>query len=166
MQLTERVSRAALPLPENVLLWTMRTWVIGITERLPVEERIQTAFATLKAPCAVDHLYEFMWMLSHGASRKIALQCVCAPNLTSDEQRLLEVLTFCQHERTFEALIILRSMMHGRAAIAAAHSAGRIVDVLTAAGHELALPDLNTTQYTFDTEGISEDTQPMERWLH
>lgn len=69
-----------LPLPcgrlEGVLLWTMRAWVIGIVEKIPVEEQICDAFAKLGAPAAATQLYEFMWVLSQGAARTIDVDCL------------------------------------------------------------------------------------------
>ena len=40
----EQGERADLFFLENLLLWSMRAWVVGLRRRIPVEERIAEVF--------------------------------------------------------------------------------------------------------------------------
>ena len=42
-------SAAGISRQARILLWTMRAWVIGITQKIPVEEQIQDAFNRIGA---------------------------------------------------------------------------------------------------------------------
>ena len=61
---------ATLSLAEGTLLWSMRTWVAGLSRPgVDVLPRIAAAFADLRAPDAASFLDGFMWSLRHGAVR-------------------------------------------------------------------------------------------------
>jgi hypothetical protein len=146
---TNRMSRE-----ERVLLWAMRAWVIGITQKLPVEEQIADAFNRIGAPDATGQLYAFMWILSQGASRMLNVDCVCQESLSGDERALLDILALSQHKRTFEAMILLRSMVRRSRALAAADSAMKVAKTLSAAGLLLPTRPLQTTRYAFPTQEL------------
>jgi hypothetical protein len=130
----------------------MRAWVIGITQKIPVEEQIQDAFNRIGAPDATGQLYAFMWILSQGASRTLNVDCVCQTSLSSDERTLLDIVTLSQHKRTFEAMILLRSIVRRSRAVAAADSAMKVAGALSAAGFVLPARALETTRYAFPTQ--------------
>jgi hypothetical protein len=134
---------------EKVMLWTIRAWVIGITQKIPVEEQIQDAFQRVGAPDATGQLYAFMWILSQGASRMLDVDCVCSKKISPDERALLDILALSQHGRTFEAMILLRSMVKSTRALAVADCASDIVRTLTAAGFVLPVRPLETSRYAF-----------------
>jgi hypothetical protein len=146
------VSGAGLSRQERILLWTMRAWVIGITQKIPVEEQIQDAFNRVGAPDATGQLYAFMWILSQGASRMLNVDCVCQSSISTDERALLDVIALSQHKRTFEAMILLRSVVRCGRAVAAGESAMKIATALTAAGFVLPVRSLETTRYAFPTQ--------------
>src|ERR1700722_19838410 len=102
---------------ERIALWTMRAWVIGITQKIPVEEQIQDAFQRIGAPDATGQLYAFMWILSQGASRMLDVDCASSPRISADERALLYILALSHQDRTFEAMILLRSMVRQNNAI-------------------------------------------------
>jgi hypothetical protein len=137
----------ALSRQERILLWTIRAWVIGITRKIPVEERIQDAFNRIGAPDATGQLYAFMWVLSHGASRALNVDCVCHGHVSTDERALLDIMALTQAGRSFEALVTLRSMVGRDTAIAAADSAARIMRAFSAAGFVLPVRTLETARY-------------------
>src|SRR5579859_4894358 len=93
----------SLPSIDGVLLWTMRAWVLGIREKIPVEEQIQDAFNRLGAPGATGPLFGFMRCLSHGAARTLDVHCVCVPEVSCDERCLIDILALSQQARRFEA---------------------------------------------------------------
>jgi len=123
---------------ENLLLWSMRAWVVGLRRGIPVGERIESVFAKIDAANAAGQMYGFMWTLGHCASRMIEVGCVCNPQITADERCLITILALVQHERSAEALILLRSLFTANAAVAAIDSAQRLMACLTAAGRILS----------------------------
>ena len=145
-------SAAGISRQERILLWTMRAWVIGITQKIPVEEQIQDAFNRIGAPDATGQLYGFMWILSQGASRMLNVDCVCQTRISRDERLLLDVLALSQHKRTFEAMVMLRSLVRRGSAVAAAESAFKVMSSLSEAGFTLPVRSMETTRHAFPTQ--------------
>jgi hypothetical protein len=160
----------SLPHLDGVLLWTMRAWVVGITEKIPVEEQIQDAFAKIGAPDASGQLFGFMWVLSHGARRMLNVDCVCKQHVSTDERCLLDILALSQQGRSFEALLLLRSMVSAGAATAAHDGAARVTAALTAAGRILQPRNLETARYVIAPEHAAPEHAtagaPFGRTLH
>ena len=128
-----------LPEAETVLLWAMRTWVAGHRCGRPVEQCISPVFVDLGAPGAASYLYGLMWALSHGASRRIAVHCPLHPQMSEDEQTLLDVLALTQDGQTFERLLLLRTLLRPQAATPAGASATRLVQECNRAGLFLSI---------------------------
>lgn len=150
---------------ERIALWTMRAWVIGITQKIPVEEQIQEAFQRVGAPDATGQLYAFMWILSQGACRILDVDCVCSTSISSDERALLDILALSQHGRSFEAMILLRSMVKSTRALATADCASAFVRTLSAAGFHLPVRTLQTGQYAFVDQSLA-DSSPLAPTYH
>jgi hypothetical protein len=155
----DQLETAAHPLSrmsrqERIMLWTMRAWVIGITQKIPVEEHIQDAFTRIGAPDATGQLYAFMWSMSQGACRMLDVDCVCSTRISEDERTLLDILALSQHGRSFEAMILLRSMVKGSRAVATAKCAGDFVQALSVAGFHLPVRALETSRYAFADQGF------------
>src|ERR1700760_2834107 len=134
---------------ERIALWTMRAWVIGITQKIPVEEQIQEAFGRVGAPDATGQLYAFMWILSQGACRMLDVDCVCSTNISGDERALLDILALFQHGRSFEAMFLRPSRVKTPGAVAPAECATDFVRALSAAGSPRPVRALETSQYAF-----------------
>jgi hypothetical protein len=132
---------------ETIMLWAMRAWVIGITEKIPVDDRIEEAFSRIGAPDAAGQLYAFMWILSQSACRMLKVDCVCSPVVSADERALLDVLALTQSDRGFESIVILRSMIRRDRAMAAAESVRQFVRALADAGFILPVRELPTTRH-------------------
>jgi hypothetical protein len=145
---------------ERITLWTMRAWVIGITQRIPVEEQIQEAFQRIGAPDATGQLYAFMRILSQGACRMLDVDCVCSTNISDDERALLDILALSQHGRGFEAMILLRSMVKSTRALATADCVNDFVRALSAAGFHLPVRTLETSQYAFADQPFADVPAP------
>ena len=135
----EHHERADLSILENVLLWSMLAWAIGMRRGIPVEEWIEEVFAKIGAPETASQIYGFIWIIGHCASRVIEVDCVCNPRISADERSLLDILALTQHGRSSDALVLLRSLVSDQAATAAADSAQRIMATLTASGRFLSL---------------------------
>lgn len=126
--------RSCLSSLENVLLWAMRAWVIGIGKRVPVEEQIVNVFTRFASPDAAGQMNGFVTILAHGAFRMINIDCVCKTLVSDDEKTLIDVFALTQHGRSSEALILLRSLVTPNAAVAAVDCAQKLMASLTAAG--------------------------------
>jgi hypothetical protein len=137
----------SLPAVDGVLLWAMRAWAVGMRKKIPVEGKIQDAFARIGAPDATGQLYGFMRILGQGTGRMLNVDCTCHPFISADERSLLEITALSQHERSFEALLMLRSLVRPASALAAHDAAARVAASLSAAGRFLHLRTLETRQY-------------------
>ena len=160
----EQLPRSSLSRLESVLLWAMRAWVVGIVEKIPVEEQICDAFRQIGVPGGTAQLYEFMWVVSQGATRTIDVDCVCKARVSRDERSLLNVIALAQHERTFEALVLLRSMLEPKIAMAAVDSAARIAAMLRAEGQHLPVPTMDTDRYMFAASIDSRERTPRSSY--
>jgi hypothetical protein len=137
----------SLPFTDAVVLSTMRCWAAGLTDTTAVEDQIDRMFVKLGAPDATGQLFSFMLILRHSACRSLAIGCVYKAEISADESCLLDVLALSQHRRTFEALLLLRSLVRPRSATAAQDSAGRVGACLAAAGRMLTPRQSETTRH-------------------
>jgi hypothetical protein len=135
--------RTALPVLDNALLWTMQAWVVGHCRDAEVVGRIADVYAELGAPEAAGYLDGFMWVLSQGATRLLAVNCTCCDTVSADERALLDVFALLQEGREEESLALLGTMVLPGAALAARSSAIRLIWALKEAGH--MLPDSAAT---------------------
>ena len=126
--------RPELPLAETAVLWAIRTWVAGCRLRVPTKRIIGSVFAELGAPEAGAHLCGLMRALSEIASRTIAVHGPCYPDMSDDEQILLDVLALTQDGQTFERLLLLRAFLQPLAATSIGESAAELVRELNRAG--------------------------------
>jgi hypothetical protein len=140
-------SRETLSSIENILLWSMRAWVMGIGRGLPVAEKIEAVYGRVGAPEAPIQIYELMWIIGHGATRTLNVDCVCKRRVSGDERTLLDIVGLYQHGRSLEALVLLRTLVRPNAAMVAGLAASEIARILLAAGQRLPAPYLPTTQY-------------------
>ena len=138
---TDADNRANLSMAEGTLLWSMRTWVIGLARPdVDVSARIEAAFADLRAPGATPFLDGFMWALRHGAVRTIGVDCPCQARVDPDERALLDVFALAQNGNGMEAVLLLRGMVTPAAARTALASAERVAERLAQAGTRLTNP--------------------------
>ncbi len=130
--------RTALPQAEGVLLWSMRTWVLGLCRKMEVAPRIRSAFAGLDATEAAEGLDGFMAALEHGNARTIAVDTMCTPRVSADERILLDVFAHVQAGRAAEAASRLRGMVRPAALDDVLGGAEEVAAVLADAGHVLS----------------------------
>ena len=126
--------RLALSNEQGVLLWCMRTWVVGMKRGIAVETRVDEMLEAFGASAASPSLKEFVFALSHGCTRMIQVRCVCQPQLDADERALLDVLSLAQAMRPFEALLVLRGLVTQAGATTALFAAERVGTALAQAG--------------------------------
>lgn len=124
---TAHDARLELPMPETVLLWSMRTWSVGHRRGVPTEHYVASVFEGLGASRATGYFHGLMWALAHGAAREVALHRPCCPHIGADERALLDVFALTQDRQGFERLLLLRALFRPAAAMAAGESASGLV---------------------------------------
>lgn len=144
--------RSALPIEQGVLLWCIRLWVMEALQPIGAEQRILEVMARLDAPDAAPHFGGFMWTLSHGATRRIAVDCTCHPRVNEDERVLLDVFGLAQEARSFEALLLLRGLLTPEGARAALRSAEGVGAALARAGRYLVAPEAEVRRFALAAE--------------
>lgn len=147
-----RDERSALPIEQGVLLWCIRLWVIEALQPIGAERRILEVMARLDALDAAPHFGGFMWTLSHGATRRIAVDCTCYPRVNEDERMLLDVFGLAQEARSFEALLLLRGLLTPEGARAALRSAEGVGAALARAGRHLLAPEAEVRRFALAAE--------------
>lgn len=136
----------ALPV-EQAALWCIRTWVVGLQQRIEAGPRIQDMMTRLGAPDAAPLLEDMMAALRHGATRQLAVGRACWRRVSDDERMLLETLGLAQACRLFEALLVLRGILTPESARAALHSAERLGVSLARAGRFLPAPEAEVRRF-------------------
>lgn len=131
--------RAALPVPEGVLLWSIRAWVLARCrpEELHIEDRIEAALGGLDAAEAGCGLCGFMEAVERGGTRRVTVEKMCARRLTADERALLGVFACVQAGQTAEAAVALGNMVAPVSVGAALMRACDVALALAGAGHAL-----------------------------
>lgn len=147
--------RLFLPIEQGVLLWCMRSWVMEMKRPSEQEQRINDMLDRFGVPGAAPYLKGLMFALSHGASRMIEVQCVCAPRIGTDERALLEMLGLAQAKRPFEAVLLLKGLVTPEAARAALRSAEGVGDVFMEAGRFLPAPEEEVRLYAIGPAAIA-----------
>lgn len=124
---TAHDARPELPMPETVLLWSMRTWLAGHRRGVPAERYVASVFVQLGVSRATGYFHGLMWALAHGAAREVALHRPCCPHVGEDEQALLDVFALTQDRQGFERLLLLRALFRPAAAMATGESVSGLV---------------------------------------
>ncbi len=141
--------RLALPVEQQALLWCMRVWVAGLRQPIEAGPRIQDMMTQLGAPDAAPFFEGMMFALQHGATRQLAVGCVCWRQVSDDERMLLEMLGLAQACRLFEALLMFRGFLTPEGARAALHSAEQLGVSLAGAGRFLPAPEAEVRRFAF-----------------
>ena len=139
-------------LGEQVLLWSMRAWVLGRRQDRAVIEPIRRAFAKIGAAGAACRLDQFMWILADGSHRTLHVECVCAAGMSADERSLLDIFALAQQGHSFEALLLLRSIVKPAAALSLGAIAAELAGALDSAGQRLAPAARETERYVLPCE--------------
>lgn len=82
---------------EQLLLWSIRTWVIGYRQKYNPKTELQRAYSRHKIPEAYAPLDHFMYCLSFGPKRTIDINCPLKGSITADEITLLNIFAAYQN---------------------------------------------------------------------
>jgi hypothetical protein len=157
--------RAALPVLENALLWSMQAWVVGLCKGADVAGQIGDLYADLGAPTATGYLDGFMWALSQGASRMLEVNCVCCDTVSADERALLDVFALQQEGQVDEVLNLLGEMVTPGAALAARSSVMRLMAALNEAGQFLPQAEAAVRRHALVLPA-GRIIAPAPHWVH
>jgi hypothetical protein len=138
--MTQKDPHLMLPVESAALLWCMRIWVAGKLQSIEVDARIERVLDTLGAAAAAPFIEGMMFAVGHGATRQVAVHCMCRPAISADEQALLDAVALAQEYRPFEALLLLRGFLSPEGARAAVCSAEGIGIELARVGRFLDAP--------------------------
>jgi len=100
-----------MPNTERLILWAMRVWVVGVRERISVDEVLRGSFARAGAPQALPVLDNMMAVIAGGAARVIDIACVCHEEISADKRTILDVIALFQAGDTLETPLMLRSFL-------------------------------------------------------
>jgi hypothetical protein len=125
---------------ENLMLWSMRAWVLDRFHGIALAEEIEEAMETIGAPEALRSLDAMMGALNGGAVRLIEVNCVCCEEVSPDELALLECLALAQRNRVAEAARRMEGLAMPHTLEECAVAALPLARQLLRAGHGLPLP--------------------------
>ena len=156
-----------LKLPDRLVLWAIRAWVVGIKRRIDAGEPIRAAFDKYGIPEAAYLIDGLMSVVACGASRPLAVECVCHDAVSDDERCLLAAAALHQQGCGFEARFLLRTMLAPDASNGAAEILDRLGALLADAGLTLFRWPPRTERYVLGParEG-ADDAAPRRPTLH
>lgn len=127
----QQASLHDMPHPERLIVWAMRVWVVGVRERISVDEVLRASFLRAGAPQALPVLDNMMVVIAGGAARVIDVSCVCHEEISVDERTILDVIALFQAGDTLETPLMLRSFLTPHAAMSVALLIERLATVLS-----------------------------------
>ena len=125
---------------ENLMLWSMRAWVLDRFHGIALADEIEEAMEAIGAPAALHSLDGMMGALNGGALRLIEVNCVCCEEVSPDEAALLECLALAQKDRPAEAARRLAGLAMPHTLEECARAILPLARQLRRAGHDLPLP--------------------------
>jgi len=152
-----------LPLPDRLVVWAIRAWVIGLKRRIDAAEPIQAAFGKYGIPQAACLFEGLMSVVACGALRPLAVECVCHETISDDERILLAAAALHQDESGFEARFPLRTMLSPTASSGAAEILDRLGALLGSAGLTLFRWPPQTERYVLGPAPEAERENPPRR---
>ena len=152
-----------LPLPDRLVLWAIRAWVIGFKRRIDSAEPIRAAFGKYGVPEASCLIEGLMSVVACGALRPLAVECVCHETVSDDERVLLAAAALHQDGRGFEACFPLRTMLSPSASRGAGEILDRLGGLLAGAGLTLFRWPPRTERYVLGPVPRDEREPPPRR---
>ncbi|PCI34265.1 MAG: hypothetical protein COB54_00255 [Alphaproteobacteria bacterium] len=94
------ITTADISAAEQLLLWSIRTWVMGMKRKTDFKTELERAYQAYGIPDASTLLDLFMYCLSFGANRSIDIRCRLNGSISPDELTLLNIMANCQQGKT------------------------------------------------------------------
>ena len=152
-----------LKLPDRLVLWAIRAWVVGIKRCSDSDEPIQAAFGKYGIPEAAYLIDGLMSVVASGACRSLAVECVCHDAVSDDERCLLAAAALHQDGCGFEARFLLRTMLSPDASNGAAEILDRLGALLADAGLTLLRWRPRTERYVLGPARERENEVALRR---
>ena len=118
----------------QVLLWSIRIWVIGVRHQRPALETIDKAYTLVGCPDGASSLNTVMQRLTLSARRVLDVRPPCFTSISADEQRLLDATRCYQRGDKVRPRFIVSAMSHRHAAPALLDALERLSLSLVGAG--------------------------------
>lgn len=161
------VSVSELKPADYLVLWAIRAWVVGIRRRIDAGEPIRAAFDKYGIAEAAYLIDGLMSVVACGASRSLAVECVCHDTVSDDERCLLAAAALHQDGYGFEARFLLRTMLLPSASNGVAEILDRLGALLADAGLKLFRWPPQTERFVLGPGRESEQrTAPRRPTLH
>lgn len=132
---------------EQLLLWSIRTWVIGFMRKHDVNIALIRAFKRYNIPEACTALEHFMYCLSFGAKRTIDISCPLKSSLSPDELTLMNIFANYQKGHSSLATCMLDNLCTEKYLMQARYHALEFTDKIQKR-RDLTLTCLKLTQPT------------------
>lgn len=129
-----------LPFAEQLMLWSIRTWVRGYELQTSVDERLFEAFSKVRIPRAAGLLDKIMRTVVMGHKRTVKIHCPCYRLVGNNERTLLNVIARYQAGHQGKAWFPLCRFLRPNAAQCLGKLLDEIADMLTAASLNLVNP--------------------------
>jgi hypothetical protein len=129
-----------LPFAEQLILWSIRTWVRGYELRTSVDERLFEAFSRVRIPRASGLLDKMMRTIVMGHNRVVEIHSPCYRLVGNDERILLNVIARYQAGHQGKVWFPLCRFLRPNAAQCLDKLLDEIAGMLTAAGLTLVNP--------------------------
>ena len=152
-----------MPLPDRLVVWAIRAWVIGLKRHIDAAEPIRAAFGKYGIPQAACLIEGLMSVVACGALRPLAVECVCHETISDDERILLAAAALHQDGSAFEARFLLRTMLSPSASRGAGEILDRLGGLLSGAGLTLFRWPPQTERYVLGPAPEAERENPPRR---
>ena len=124
--------------PEQLLLRSIRLWVLGYRLNNSPEDRLAKAFEAAGLKHGRQKFEEFMVAVTAGASRSLGIHCACHDGIGDDEHQLLDILRLSQPDfGTGQCRFLLEDLLTVAALPIAAVKAQALAFAFTDEGYKL-----------------------------
>ena len=100
----------------QIVLWSIRLWVVGVCHNRPTIHTIDKAYTLVGCPNSARALNAVMQRLSQSARRILDIRPPCFQALSADEHRLLDTIRCYQRAEHDRPRFIISAMVYPHAA--------------------------------------------------
>ena len=118
----------------QVVLWSIRLWVLGVCHQKPTHETIDRAYALIGCPDGARFVNAAMQKLTASARRVLDIRPPCFTAISDDEQRLLDAIRCFQRADKVRPRFIVSAISYRQAAPALLNALERLSQCLLLGG--------------------------------
>ena len=151
-------AREDLDFGAQLLLWSVRLWVLGVCHRKATIEIIDRAYTMVGCPDGARLLNTAMQTLTLSARRVLDVRPPCFRSISSDEQRLLDAVGCYQQADTVRPRFIISAMSHAQSTPAVLNALEGLSRSLLRGGLRLGA---DIASIPAATHGLSHNANPI-----